>query len=156
MESHLESMAKPGATQDEIERGALLLAAYGQASIIPLVNEFRYGGLRAPAAERALGLVALSDPEDLCKILPRVLTNRTGQFAWDTHLRVIRLLGGSGCTGATDELRRYQVHLENARAGKDDPSFYELVADKPPPDALDQLHQTLTKTFEKLSRSRSS
>jgi len=156
MESHLESMAKPNAAQPDIDRAALLLAAYGQASIIPLVNELREKGARAQAAEGALGLVALSDPEDLCKVLPGVLANRTGLFGWESHLRVIRLLGGSGCSRAKDDLRRYQMHLENVRAGKDDSSFFELISDKPAPDALDQLHRALTKTLEQLGRTPSS
>jgi hypothetical protein len=100
MKTYLEVMADSASNADQIERAAVLLAAYGQPAAVPLLNEVRHGGLRATAAESALSFVGLGDPEDVCQLLQRALSNRTQQFGWEAHLRVIRLLGGTGCRGA--------------------------------------------------------
>jgi hypothetical protein len=143
MQAHLEKMADPAADRDAIERAAVLLAAYGESAILPLLNETRYEGLRATGAEGGLRFLALTDPEGLCRILPRVLVNRTRQFGWRSHLRVIRILGESGCARARPELERYRAAVQAARAG----GSFERVADEPKPDELDQLQKALDRAL---------
>ncbi|HEX6737544.1 MAG TPA: hypothetical protein VF310_04710, partial [Vicinamibacteria bacterium] len=139
MQAHLEKMADPTSDREQIERAALLLAAYREFAITPLLNETRYEGLRANGAEAGLRFVALTEPEALCRILPRVLANRTRQFGWRSHLRVIRLLGESGCTAARPELERYRESVRTAGAG----GTFELASDAPKPDELEQLQKAL-------------
>lgn len=150
MQAQLEKMSDPGASNADIERAALLLAAYGNASIIPLLNELRHGDLRANGAEAGLRYIALVDPQGLCRVLPRVLANRTRQFGWNTHLRVIRLIGESGCAHAREDLRRYREALHAAGSQAASAAFFERLADVPKPDERDQLDKALERSLRLL------
>lgn len=152
MQSQLEKMADPKANDKEIERAALLIAAYGGPGIAPLLNETRYGDLRANGAEAGLRYLALVDPESLCRVLPRVLDNHTRQFGWNSHLRVIRLLGESGCTRAQPQLSRYLEAVNVARVGKIKAPYYDLIADEPKPDEFDQLDKALKRSIGLLAK----
>lgn len=147
MQAQLEKMADPNASKTDIERAALLMAAYGEPAVLPLLDELRYGDLRANGAEAGLRYLALVDPQGLCRVLPRVLTNRTRQFGWNTHLRVIRLIGESGCKDAGADLRRYRDALQGARDEAASAAFFERVADSPKADQVEQLDQALRRSL---------
>lgn len=149
MQAHLEHMAEANADRDKIERSAMLLAAYGEPAIIPLLNEARNDGLRGTAAESGLRFLALTDPDAVCRVLSRVLQNRSRLFGWQGHLRIVRSLGDSGCTGARPELERYRDALR-AVAGGAPP---DLFADEPKADGLQQLQQEVERALERLARS---
>jgi hypothetical protein len=152
MQSQLEILGDPASDKEKLERAATLVATYGAPAILPLLNELRYEGLRASAAERGLALLALSDPDALCRVLPRVLTNRTGQFTWSTHLRVIRLIGESGCTKAAAGLAEYLTQVRTARTGASTTPYFDLVVDRPTPDQFDQLESALNRSLLIINR----
>ena len=119
---------------------------------MPLLNEVRHGGLRATAAESGLSFVALGDTEAVCPILLRALSNETQQFGWEAHLRVVRLIGGSGCPGAKKVLLRYQVVVNEARQNPANARYFTYIADQPAPDQLDQLQAALKRALEQVAR----
>jgi hypothetical protein len=152
MKGYLETMAESGSDNAQIERAAVLVADYGPRSIVPLLNEVRHGGLRATAAESGLSFVALGDTEAVCQILLRALSNETQQFGWEAHLRVIRLVGGSGCPGAKKVLRGYQDAVNEAQQNPANPRYFTYIADQPGPDQLDQLQAALKRALEQVAR----
>jgi len=148
MQTHLEHMAAANADRDTIERSAMLLAAYGEPAIIPLLNEARNDGLRGAAAESGLRFLALTDPEAVCRVLTRALQNRSRLFGWQGHLRIVRSLGDSGCSGARPVLERYRDALRAAAAG----GAADLFADEPKADGLQQLQQEVERSLQRLAR----
>lgn len=125
------------ATPSEAEAAAVSLAAFGRAAIAPLVNEMNKGSLTAQdAAAEALFVLGLTHPEATCHVLTRVLDNRSRQFSWQSHRRVIRLIGAIGCGAAVDSLHRYHALVaddsEPARR-----AYAKILRNATPPDIED-------------------
>jgi hypothetical protein len=115
MQELLEKMRAPGATREQAEAAAQVLATFGNPAVAPLVSELQFEGLRSLAAEGALRTMALTTAESACEVLPRVLDNRSRLYDWQTHQRAIRLLGDLECSGAAEGLRTYRQQVADAR-----------------------------------------
>ena len=147
MQAQLDTMSKPESDISTAERAAVLLSTFGEPAITPLLNEMRYGGNRSIAAEAGLRALALTDADGLCRVLPNVLTSRSQQFGWETHLRVIRLLGAANCVNTKPVLVAYQRSIRDAREGKSK-EYFELIADSPKDDQLNQVSGALERTIK--------
>ncbi len=108
MQELLEKMSTPGAPRSQIEAAALVLATFGAHAVVPLTNELQLeDSLRAPAAESGLRAMALTESVHACHILEKVLTNRTRLYRWETHRRVIKLLGELHCQNSLPAVKEY-------------------------------------------------
>lgn len=106
MKAELVEMAKTGAAAEDIERSAMLLAAFGRPAAMPLINELRYGGNRAVGAEAGLRALAFADPDSVCRLLLRAMESAAVGFDAESHAGAVRLLVASECTRALPMLRR--------------------------------------------------
>jgi hypothetical protein len=77
--------------------------------------------------------------------------NRTGQFGWNAHLRVVRLTGEAGCAKAKSRLEEYLTDARAARMGTSQ-TFYEFISDRPTPDQFDQIDAALIRSISIVSR----
>jgi hypothetical protein len=130
MQSLLYKMSEKNAEKEQLEATMVVLSSYGEASLPSLINELRYTGSRADAAAVGLASLALTHPAAVCEALPRVLANRSRQFEWQAHQKVIRVLGDNNCTKAAAQLQNYRTIVDAAVRGNA-AEFVEFV--KAPP-----------------------
>lgn len=136
MQGLLQTMGKQDAEMTQLESTAVVLASYGEAALPPLLSELRYGGLRADAAAAGISALALTRPDAVCEVLPRVLSNRARQYDWQVQLKAIRMLGENGCKKAAGPLAVYRT-LVTAAAKGDSAAFEEIVRELPQSPAED-------------------
>lgn len=118
MKEQLEAMAKKEATLEDIERAAVLVAAFGQPAVMPLLNELRYGGNRALGAESGLRALAFMNTEAVCELVPRVVASPARMLAWEGHMGAARILAAGKCTAALPVLRAHIQVIERVRDGQ--------------------------------------
>src|SRR2546427_601708 len=75
MKGELEAMAKAKADVTDVERAAVLVSAFGQPAVLPLLNELRYGGNRALGAEAGLRSLAFMHPGAVCDAVERAMSS---------------------------------------------------------------------------------
>jgi len=117
MKEQLEAMAMTEAGLDAVERAAVLVAAFGEPAVMPLMNELRYGGNRTLGAEAGLRSLAFMNPDAVCKIVPRVIANPVHTLGWEGQMVSARILAAGGCKKALPILREQERLLMEARAG---------------------------------------
>jgi hypothetical protein len=89
----------------QAEATAFALSAFGRPAVPALVAALAAGGeVRAPAAERALRIIGLSDPDAVCPTVGRVLANHSASYPWPAHLSAVRLAGDLECRQARASL----------------------------------------------------
>lgn len=156
MQELLEKMSAPGAPRSRIEAAALVLATFGAHAVVPLTNELQLeGSLRASAAESGLRAMALTESGQACRILDKVLTNRTRLYRWETHRRVIRLLGDLHCRDSIPALSDYRDLI--AEADHDDAALERYRSNLrrdsvPERDSIHQIRSTLQRSLGLLNR----
>ena len=154
MQKLLSQMNKQDLTGAEAESVAIALAAYGHFAVTPLIHELSSPTPeRSLAAQRALGLLSLSRPPELCRQLTRLLQNRTQLFSWQTHRKTLRLLGQVNCRESLPVLEEYARAVENAKTDSGLAEFQKWFEPKFPPTResvkliekdIEQAHQWLT------------
>jgi len=102
----------------ELESTAVVLASYGAPALPALLSELSRGDLRGAAAVKGFRFLALTQPEPVCEVLPRVLSDRGRRFEWLSQLEVVRLLGESDCRNAVSALTHYREVVAAAQKGK--------------------------------------
>jgi len=138
------------ADSDQADAAAFTLAAFGRPAVAPLMAALLAGGdVRAPAAERALRAIGLSDPAAVCESTSKVLDNRTGRFPWVAHLSAIRLLGDLECRAARGSVEAYAEALSAIKSPNDVSRFAARVDSDPPLDfaAIEQLQAETERTL---------
>lgn len=139
-------------TRDEAEAAAVTLSTYGRYSISPLIENLQYGPERALAAERGLGALALTVPDDLCGNLIAVLQNRTQRYTAASHTAVIRVMGAADCRRKeqTQIMRGYADLIKRADAGAAGLTEYQQAVRDATPINVTQSKQELANTFRLL------
>jgi hypothetical protein len=132
------------------DSAAFTLSAFGPPAVPPLLAALLAGGeVRAPAAERSLRAIGLSDPTAVCGPIQRVIDNRTGRFSWLAHLSTVRLLGDLECRDARASLEAYARALAQVKTPADVVQFAPRVDPDPPLDlsAVEQLQSETSRTL---------
>jgi hypothetical protein len=139
----------------EIPNRAVMLAAFGRQSIIPLVSLVDSSpGQIGTAAMNGLRIVGLSDKSSVCDVMRQILMNRTGLYAWWTHQSALVLWGQFRCEGAQEQgiLKDYATMLDSVRVriidGKKPPYFRIL----PSIEHLQELNGALLQARQDLQR----
>jgi hypothetical protein len=130
MQDLLKKMGDPNSDMVQLESSAVMLSSFGEPALPSLLSELRNSGLRANAAFVGIESLALTHPDAVCETLPRILSNRTQQYDWLVHMKIVSLLGGNGCTKAKSLLRKYRTIVSDASSGNDS-AFRELVRELP-------------------------
>jgi hypothetical protein len=120
MKAQLETMAKEDATVAQIERAAVLIAAFGQPAIMPLMNELRYGGNRAIGAETGLRSLAFMNRDAVCELIPRIIKSPTRLLNWEGQMVSARIVAAGNCTSALASLQEQQILLKDAVNGNEE------------------------------------
>jgi hypothetical protein len=129
-------------TKENALADACTLSAFGAPSVGPLLSILSLGdAVRAPAAEKALRAVGLSEPQAVCAPLIRIIDNRSGQFNYLTHESALRLIGDLECRDALQALQRYQTLLQQMASPEKLDSLKGVMDQFPPLDniAITQL-----------------
>ena len=153
MQSLLKEMGAKGAERSVIEADSVVIASYGEAALAPLMNELRQSELRADGAATGISALALTSPEAVCKALPRILDNRARQFDWRAQMRVVRIIGETGCPDGERVLSRYRAAVAAAESGNT-VAFKKIVAELPQVPAADYpvLLKAIDDSLEMLKR----
>lgn len=126
MNEQLNAMAAPDATLEEIKRAAVLIATFGQPSLMPLMNELRHGGNRALGAEDGLRSLAFMKADAVCDVVPKIVGNPARMLGWEGHMVAGRILAVAGCGNALELLVKHRQLID---AG--DKSIATIVYDTP-------------------------
>lgn len=145
MQSLLATLADPAQPRADLDSAALTLSLFGEAAVVPLLNNLlpEPGSLRALAARNGLRALAFSHQAPVCAALERVLHTRARIYRWPAYLDVVELTGELECTSAAGELRRFAASLGEGA----EPRFLDALAARARPDpaptfdALEQLRQ---------------
>jgi hypothetical protein len=152
-QEHLKVMATRETPITQVEQAAVSVATYGPSSTLLLVNEMRKGGNRAVGAEAGLQMVAIMDPEPVCRILERVLANRAKLLGWEEHMRLTRVLGVGDCREAAPMLRDHERAVAAAIAGNAD-DVKALVPNVPDSEQMEEWQAAIRNTLTLLRASR--
>lgn len=113
-----------------VKRAAVVIAAFGEPALLPLMHELRFGGNRADGAVLGLSALAFMHPEAVCKGVMRVLESPTQPLSWEGHVAVAQALAAANCGKALPLLREHVTLLAPVEhGGKVD--VKQLVADEP-------------------------
>jgi hypothetical protein len=156
MQMMILEMNKRDATRNQIDAAALVLATFGEHAVVPLMNALQdEGSNRALAADKGLRALALTGKERTCDVLQEVLTNRTRQYLWQTHRRVIKLLGELNCQDALSVLNNYQGLISEAELEPGLSAYRSVVRrdSLPDRDSIRQIREALESTLELLAGS---
>jgi hypothetical protein len=140
-------------SREEMDANAMALAAFGPYSVPPLIQLLQTGGdVASEAADKGIKSLLLTYPKETCEQLGRALANRTQAFSWQTHLRILRLMGSLDCKGQVTVLRSYRALLAAAgdRAGLK--RYQESVDPAAERDSVDQLKGELERTLTFVER----
>lgn len=110
------AMQKPTLTPQEATDNAIQLAAFGKYSIPFFIHVLEGGNqISTAGSSEGLHMVSMSEPDEVCRQLALVISNRSGLYKWTTHLAAMQLLGEAGCTSATHTVENYinSLTLEN-------------------------------------------
>jgi hypothetical protein len=132
MTEQLKVMAKAEAGPSEMEHAAVLLAGFGPPAAMPLLNELRYGGNRATAAEAGLRALAFMHPAAVCAVAVPMVSNPARSVGWWAHAATGRATAAANCQDALPALRGYERLLAPVEEGKT-VDFSNLVSDEPNP-----------------------
>lgn len=130
MKEQLQAMAKDGATLQEVERAAVIVAGFGQPAVLPLLNELRYDGHRALGAESGLRSIAFMQPDSVCPVVLRVLTSPAQPLGSQGHAAAARTVAAANCAGALPVLQKHAALLRPAESEKL-VDVSALVSDRP-------------------------
>jgi hypothetical protein len=153
MQELVQQMSDKSAEMNQLEATAVVLASYGEAALPPLLNELRYGGLRANGAEAGIRALALMHPAAVCEVLPSVLTSRAWRFSWESQVKAVRILGEGNCSAAIGALKHYRKAVAAAAQG-DRTAFETVVRELPraPADDYPRILDTIDKSLHMLER----
>jgi len=118
MKGELEAMAKAKADVTDVERAAVLVSAFGQPAVLPLLNELRYGGNRALGAEAGLRSLAFMHPGAVCDAVERAMSSPARVLAWEAQMISARVVAAANCRESLPLLRTQARALAAVRAGK--------------------------------------
>lgn len=146
------AMQASNLTPQDATNNAIQLAAFGRYSIPFFIHVLEGGNQNSIAgASEGLHMVSMTEPDEVCRQLALVISNRSGLYKWTTHLAAMQLLGEAGCGSATHTVENYInfLTLENLQG---------WVSPQPVPNAKefaevkDQADKTL-KVLQRLSAS---
>lgn len=100
MNEQLRSMADPAAAVTDLKRAALLIATFGEPSLLPLMNELNQGGNRALAAEHGLRALAFMHSGAVCESVPKIMSSPARPLGWEGQMRAAATLAAAGCADA--------------------------------------------------------
>jgi hypothetical protein len=117
MKAELDAMAKPNASDKDIERAAIVVSAFGEPAVLPLLNELRFGGNRALGAQSGLRWLAFMHPATVCEAVERAMSSPARVFAWEAQMLSAGILAAANCRSALPLLREQARALAAVRAG---------------------------------------
>jgi hypothetical protein len=103
-------------TPQDATNNAIQLAAFGRYSIPFFIHVLEGGNQNSIAgASEGLHMVSMTEPDEVCRQLALVISNRSGLYKWTTHLAAMQLLGEAGCGSAMRTVENYinSLTLEN-------------------------------------------
>jgi hypothetical protein len=112
--------SKDQLTQPQADAAALVLATFGRPSIFLIIREYDFGSVEASlAADKALLVLGLTHPSDLCSVLDAVLSDKGGRFRIETHTLAAKHIGQARCEvpkkTILDETRDWRKTLNETR-----------------------------------------
>jgi hypothetical protein len=113
------AMQAPALTPQDATNDAIQLAAFGKYSIPFFIHVLEGGNQNSIAgASEGLHMVSMTEPDEVCRQLALVISNRSGLYKWTTHLAAMQLLGEAGCGSATHTVENYlgSLTLDNLQA----------------------------------------
>ncbi len=132
MNEQLVAMATTDAALADVERAAVLVAAFGQPAVMPLMNELRYGGNRALGAEAGLRSLAFMNPDTVCGLVPRVAGSPAKMLGWEGQMVSARILAAGSCASALKILREQERLVSEVRAGRAKPETLSAIVNDVP------------------------
>jgi hypothetical protein len=153
-QEQLKAMGTRETAITQVEQAAVLVATFGPSAVLPLVNELRHGGNRAIGAQAGLEVVAIMEPETVCPILRRLLSNPSKLFSSEGHRAIARVLAVGGCRDAIPLLRQHERLVAAAAEGKADgvEGLKALVNNIPDAEQLETWRRALRDSLEVLAR----
>ncbi len=155
MQELLEKMSATNATREQVEAAALVLATFGENAVVPLINELQLeGSIRALAAESGLRAMALMETSQHCNVLVKILSSRSRLYRWETHRRVIRLLGDLDCRDAVETLQEYEKLISKSEKQNGFKDYTAILRRDSSLniDSIQQIKKTLGNTMEVLRK----
>lgn len=144
--SGLEQMTREGAGPEVTKQAAAVIAAFGSAAVMPLVNELRAGGNRTVGAEAGLGALTLTEPEAVCSALRRALAHSGQWLQAEAYMATVRTLALADCTDALAVLRDHRVRLGAASAAGGE-TTRPLMEQRPTPQQLKSAIEEVDKAI---------
>jgi hypothetical protein len=145
----LEQMTREGAGPEVTKQAAAVVAAFGSAAVMPLVNELRAGGNRTVGAEAGLGALTLTEPEAVCNALRRALAHSGQWLHAEAYMATVRTLTLADCTDALDVLRDHLARLSMAPTATAEPAK-SLMEPRPTPQQLKSAIEEVSKAIKLL------
>lgn len=142
------AMQASNLTPQDATNDAIQLAAFGKYSIPFFIHVLEGGNLISTAgASEGLHMVSMTEPDEVCRQLALVISNRSGLYKWRTHLAAMQLLGEAGCGSATDTVQSYMSSLTMR-------NFQDWVSPAPVPDQKEftQMRDQAENTLKVLQR----
>lgn len=147
--SGLEKMSVEGADPEATKQAAVVVAAFGSAAVMPLVNELRAGGNRTVGAEAGLSALTLTEPDAVCRTLGRALAHSGQWLNAEAYMATVRTLALADCLPALAVLRDHRTRLSTEQATKIEPTP-PLMEPHPTPQQIKGALHELTQAIRHL------
>jgi len=145
-------MQAPGLIPHDATNNAIQLAAFGRYSIPFFIHVLEGGNQNSVAgATEGLHMVSMTEPDEVCRQLALVVSNRSGLYRWTTHLAALQLLAEAGCSSATQTVENYTNSLT-----LDSLKTWVSPQPEPNPHEFDELKAQADKTLKVLQRVKTS
>ena len=146
MQEVLTSLGKQGVTQESADGAALVLASMGAPSIPLLIREYNFGTTEASlAADKALSVLSMTHPVDLCESLRVVINDKGKRFRIETHGIAVKHIGETQCPDSVKLLNNLKELLGNAN------NVRGRFSPDPTPAALDELRNGVNNALSLLA-----
>lgn len=129
MKEQLVAMATES-DPDAVKRAAVVIAAFGEPALLPLMNELRFGGNRELGAVSGLSALAFMHPQAVCGGVMRVLKSPTQPLSWEGHAAAAQTLAAANCSEALPVLQAHVTLLAPVADGGT-VDVTQLIADNP-------------------------
>jgi hypothetical protein len=143
------AMQEPKLTPENATNNAIQLAAFGKYSI-PFFLHVLEGGnqISIAGAIQGLHMMSMTEPDEVCRQLTMVISNRTALYKWTTHLAAMKLLGEAGCGSSTRTVNDYNDALQSADILK----TWVSPLPSPNPKEYSELKEQVAATLKVLER----
>jgi hypothetical protein len=148
MRELLLTLEREDVKQTEANAAAMTLAAFGRPALQPLIQILDHDGTVRPlAALRAIRAVGMAHHDATCLQLDKTLGTSHRVYSWQTHKKVIQLVGELECWQVYGTLGQYGTYIDQA-SGEGLGSYREIVRGHPDLKDIPGLKEEWEQTME--------